>query len=89
MEFEIANAKAPRAGLVDRFLKRDYLPVDAKSAALLWTLSEHALQEGDRASAERIWNYLVQKGSGSMPEVRFAKARLDKRRTELEDLWKE
>lgn len=87
MEFEISNPYASKSALVNTYLKRDYLPVDPQTAPLFWSLAEHALKEGDREGAERLWNFLVQKGDPAMAEVRFAKARLDKRRTELEDLW--
>lgn len=89
MEFEISNPHASKAALVDVYLKRDYLPVDPQTAPLFWTLAEHVLKEGDHEGAERLWKFLVEKGNASMPEVRYAKARLDKRRTELEDLWQD
>jgi hypothetical protein len=61
--------------------------MDATTAPIYWNLAEQALKEGSVDSARKIWNLLVAKADPQLPEVRFAKARLDTRQTELENLW--
>jgi hypothetical protein len=68
-------------------MERTYLPVNAMTAPIYWSLSEHLMTHKDQDSARRIWEYLRKKGTDDIVEVRYAKSRLDNRKTEVEDLW--
>ena len=74
--------------LASRMLAREYIPINVTTAGLLWALAEDLNGAGEKAGAQRIWEFLVAKGSDDIIEVRYAKSRLDKTRTEVEDLWK-
>ena len=86
MEYEVNHSDMKRGDLIERFLKRDYLQLNAQSAPIYWNLAELAKKEGSGEAARRMWAHLAA-GDAKLPEVRFAKARLDERRTELENLW--
>ncbi len=87
MEYETSHAKISKVGLVNKYLKRDYLPLNATTTPIFWSLAEGALKEGDREAARKVWSLLAEKGDPALPEVRYAKARLDPRKTQLEGLW--
>jgi tetratricopeptide (TPR) repeat protein len=87
MEFEANHSNLKRSQLVERYLKRDYIVLDVHTAPIYWDLAEQAHAEGSREAARKVWQLLADKGDPKLPEVRFAKARLDTRKTELENLW--
>lgn len=73
--------------LVDLYLDRDYVPMTKESAKLFYLVAEKAGRLGRKADSEQILNDIISRGKQSIPEVSFAKALLDKRRTQLENLW--
>jgi hypothetical protein len=87
MEYELGLYKGRMKELASLYEKRTFVPLNTYTANVLWNVAEGCRQEGASSEARRIWQYLVDKGSQDLPEVRFAKARLDSRRTELENLW--
>ncbi|MBC7658773.1 MAG: hypothetical protein H7249_03610 [Chitinophagaceae bacterium] len=88
MDFESTHSKLTKADLIDKYLKRDYIQMDKATAPIYFNLAEQALKEGEIGPARKIWTLIVAKADPKLPEVRFAKARLDTRQTELENLWK-
>jgi tetratricopeptide (TPR) repeat protein len=52
-----------------------------------WTVSEKLKQLGHRKLARKLWETIKTKGPKGSPEVGFAIARLDPRKTEFEKLW--
>ena len=87
LELEATAFNDEPARLAKIWLARDFVFINKVTASLYWSLSEELLKSGDRAGAERIWRYLLEKGDASIIEVRFARSRLDKRKTETESLW--
>ncbi len=87
MEFEIGLYEGSISLLADKYLRRDYLTLNPTTAAMIWNVAEQSYQQGYRREAEGLWKILVDKGEPGLPEVRYAQARLDKGRTELDDLW--
>ena len=87
LEFEQMVYKDRPLVLYARLMGREYLPVNQVTGNLFWSLSELMLSKGHRPEAETIWEKLKNSGEDSVKEVRFARSRLDKRKTELEDLW--
>ncbi len=87
MEYEVDLYKGRLSQLAKLYEKRTFVPLNSTTSNILWNIAEGCLKEGARENAQQLWKYLVEKGSQDLPEVRFAKARLDGRRTELEDLW--
>ena len=87
MEYEANHSRLKKSELVEKYLKRDYLPMDAATVPIYWNLAEQAQKEGSLEAARKIWTLLVAKADPKMAEVRFAKARLDGRQTVLEGLW--
>ncbi len=87
MEFEVTHSKLEKTALVDKYLSRDYLPMDATTTPIYWSLAEQAMKDGSVQAARKLWLLIVAKGDPKQPEVRYAKLRLDPTRTELENLW--
>lgn len=87
MDYESTHSKSKKSVLIEKYLARDYIPMDSTTAPIYWNLAEQALKEGSIDSARKIWNLIVAKADPRLPEVRYAKARLDTRQTELENLW--
>ena len=87
LEFEMDQYKDDPLTLNELYNQRDYLPVNNITGNLFWTLSEALQAKGHPEKAKQIWIRLSQSKEEGVKEVKFAKARLDKRRTELEDLW--
>lgn len=87
MEFESRLYRTEMKRLAERIATRTSIPIDPVTANIIWTLSERLYQNQDNASAQNLWRYLRDNGSGEIVEVKYAKARLDNRRTEFEKLW--
>lgn len=88
LEYETNYSKLKKSDLVERYLKRDYLPLDAQTVPIFYNLAEQARSEGSIDAAKKVWTLLASKADPKLPETRFAKQRLDERKTELENLWK-
>jgi len=52
-----------------------------------YVLAETQFERGQQQLAEALWKMVVQSGNKFSPEVTFAKARLDPKKTELEEIW--
>lgn len=87
MEFEISLYQDQIRLLADKYLVREYLIMNAPTAALVWSVAEQSRKSGYAEGAEGLWKLLVTKGDKGLSEVRYAQARLDRSRSELEDLW--
>lgn len=87
MEFEIGLYRGKMSILADKYAARDYLSLNPTTAAIVWNVAEQSFESGSIEGAESLWKLLVAKGGATLPEVRYAQARLDKSRSELEDLW--
>jgi len=87
MEYEATHSKLSKADLVDKYLQRAYLPMDKTTAPIYWSVAEQAMKEGSLEAATKMWTLIVSKGDPKLPEVRYAKLRLDPKKTELENLW--
>ncbi|HYX33625.1 MAG TPA: tetratricopeptide repeat protein [Oligoflexus sp.] len=87
MEFELDMHKGAISELAQRYLKRDYIPFNPMSAAILWHVAEEAHAQRDSASAVALWKLLTTKGGPEIPEVRYAQGRLNVQPTETENLW--
>jgi tetratricopeptide (TPR) repeat protein len=87
MEFELDMNKGSIGELAQRYLKRDYIPFNEMTAAIIWHVAEEAHAQGDRTSAVALWKLLTTKGGAEIPEVRYAQSRLRVQPTELENLW--
>ncbi|SMF69638.1 tetratricopeptide repeat protein [Pseudobacteriovorax antillogorgiicola] len=87
LEFELELFKSDPTMLGKAYLNRGYLPVNNVTAALFYSLAEMNYDQGDKAVARALWQKIVKDGDDALPEVRYARSRLDTRRTELEKLW--
>ena len=87
MELELGLYENDAEALVATYDQRDFLPVNSVTAGLFYTVAERAWSAGLRDDAREIWQLIVKKGDPNLAEVRFARSRLDPRRTELEKLW--
>ncbi len=73
--------------LVDLYMNRDYVPMTKDSAKLFYLVAEKAGELGRKNDSELILNDIIARGKDSFPEVSFARSLLDRRKTQLEDLW--
>ncbi len=89
MEFESRVYRQQMKRLAQRIASRPSIPIDPVTANIIWTLSERLYAADDTPSAQTLWRYLRDNGSADIVEVKYAKARLDNRRTEFEKLWGE
>jgi len=87
MEFEFSMHKEAISELAQRYQKRDYIPFNPMTAAIIWQVAEEAHAQGDKAAATTLWTLLTSKGGAEIPEVRYAQSRLRVQPTELENLW--
>ncbi len=87
MEFELDLHKSTISVLAKRYVARDYIPFNPITAAIIWSVAEEANSQGDKDSAATLWKMLTSKGTPDIPEVRYAKSRLNVQPTELENLW--
>ena len=87
LEFEFTVYKNDLLTLHERLKKRPYLPINEVTANLLWNLSERLLSEGHKPAAKEWWQLLTSTQNPNLAEVAYARARLDERKTELENLW--
>jgi tetratricopeptide (TPR) repeat protein len=87
MEFEVQLHADRLAELAAKYQSRSYLPLNAETAGMIWNVAELSARQGLQAEAQSLWRMLVAKGPENLPEVRYARMRLDTRKTELEDLW--
>lgn len=87
LELEARALREDTKQLAERYLKRTQWPLVGGYLHTYWTISERVFDEGDKASAQKMWEVIRDKGPTGTPEVQFAKARLDPTKTELEKLW--
>ncbi len=87
LELEARALKSEPKTLAERYVKRGDWPLVGGFLHTFWTVSEHVYDDGDKASARKMWEVIRDKGPAGAPEVQFAKARLDPTKTELEKLW--
>ncbi len=87
LELEARALRTVPTELADRYVKRAGWPLVGGFLHTFWTVSEHLHDDGDKASAKKMWNVIKDKGPPESPEVQFAKARLDPEKTEFERLW--
>ncbi|MBF0442810.1 MAG: hypothetical protein HQK54_12970, partial [Oligoflexales bacterium] len=85
LEFEIF--KDEPASLAKKYLERNYLVIDKITAGIFWALAEELKTNDENDMAIKVWNMIIEKGDSDLPEVKYAKKRLDKSKTVLEDLW--
>lgn len=78
--------KKPKV-LAEKYLTRTFVPIDQITANLIWSLAESLHAQKNPQLSRALWQHLVNVGGTEIPEVKFAKARLDNRRTEFEKLW--
>jgi len=90
--FDLENTLLSRAKnqneFAKRWLKRTDLTVNQRTAPFFWQASESLDQIGLTKEATSLWNYLA-KSPADLEEVKWAKERLDPRKTQYEELWKE
>lgn len=87
LEFELEQYRGREKTLADLYLSRDFLPVNQVTAGLFYSLAELNYKQGNRNEARQLWQKISDNGDESLPEVRYAKSRLESRRTELDKLW--
>lgn len=88
LEFEFNLFKNEPEYLSQQYLNRPYLPVNNVTASLYFAVAELNEKNKNYDSANTIWNKIVREGKENLPEVIYSRNRLDKRRTELEQLWR-
>ena len=88
LEFELELFTNDEKALAELYLKRDFLPINQVTAGLYYSLAELNFSKGNSNEARDLWRKIVDAGDEGLPEVRYAKSRLDTRRTELDKLWK-
>ncbi len=87
LEFELELFKDQPSFLGKKYLERSFLPVNQVTAGLFYTLGELNYERNEKSLAEQLWKKIVQEGSSELLEVKYAKSRLDRRRTETDKLW--
>ena len=88
LQLEYRVLKDDPAQMARRLLTRDYVAINVTTASLFWALSEDLSAVGETGLARKIWEHLGAKGGDDIIEVKYAKNRLSKSKTEVEDLWK-
>ncbi len=73
--------------LFDRLMARKYMTINEFTGKIYWQVSEILNKAGYKKEAEEIWTKLRDAQGLDIREVEYAKARLDKRKTEVEGLW--
>ena len=63
------------------------MPVNPVTAGLYFSLGELNYAAGQRVVARQLWQKIVQQGAPELPEVAYARSRLDNRKTETDKLW--
>lgn len=87
LELEAKALHEDSKSLADRYVRRADWPLVGGFLHTYWVISEHIYDGGDKASATKMWQVIRDKGPPESPEVQFAKARLDPKKTELEKMW--
>jgi len=87
LEFEVRILRDQPDLLSQRYQQRLGWPLTARTADLFWAVSEILRQQGDSATARRMWQTIVDKAPPRTSAIQFARSRLDTRRTEFERLW--
>lgn len=87
LEIEFRALSEDPSRLAARYMTRDKWPLSADLLGLTWAVAEAANKAKRLDDARVLWKRIADKGPGDAPETRFAKARLDPRRTEYERLW--
>ena len=73
--------------LASIYQSRGEWPMQGAYLKNYWTLSEKLAAKGEKELSRTLWKEITEKGPAGAPEVDFAKARLDPRKTEVEKLW--
>jgi tetratricopeptide (TPR) repeat protein len=62
-------------------------PLSKALATIIWEVAERCAKKGLKSDAEELWRTIIEKAPQGTPERSFARIRLEKTRTELENLW--
>ena len=88
LEAEIGSNSSLSKVYGQRWLKRFEWPQKAVTVPLMWQASEAIRKiEPNSAISTQLWSYLAELDPAQFPEVRYAKTRLDKSKTQTEGLW--
>ncbi|MFW7380104.1 MAG: hypothetical protein ACOH5I_14920 [Oligoflexus sp.] len=69
------------------YLARKELTVNRNTANLFFSIAEINHEAGHGNIAKSLWTHILENGAENLPEVQYAKTRLDNRKTEMEKLW--
>ena len=87
LDLEASLMKDSPTKIAATYLARREWPMKQAFVNQLWLASEKLYETGDKANAKELWQTIDSKAPREMPEVTFAKSRLDPKRTEFENLW--
>jgi tetratricopeptide (TPR) repeat protein len=87
LEFELTALSDEPSVLKERLLARTYLPLDDTIVNIYWAVAEKLKNARDDKGARELWQFLAKNGPQDLPQVRYAKLRLDSKKSEFERLW--
>ncbi len=87
LDLEMRAFKNNNDELTAAYLQRGEWLHSPVATAEIYVLAEKYLEAGKKNLAESLFKLILDKGSKLATEYRFAKARLDPQKTELEGLW--
>lgn len=87
LEFEFDTFYDQPRYLADRYLERDFLPMNKLTEGLIFAVAEQNAESGMESLARLLWKKLVDRGNPDSVNVRFAKTRLDRTKMQTEMLW--
>ena len=87
LDLEMRAYQNKMDALTANYLNRGAWLQSPIATAEIWLLAEKYWQVGRKNLASSLYNLILEKGAKTANEYRFAKARLDPQKTELEGLW--
>ena len=87
LEFELNLLRENGKLLGNRYLKREFIPINKVTGNLFYSVAEINNSQNNSFYAEEIWKYIVRNANDDIPEKRYSRLRLSKQRNETERLW--
>ena len=87
LEFELNVYAEKPLKIYKKLMARDFLPINRVTGNIFWAASEMLYKNGQLREAATLWKRLSDSNEAGVKEVQFAKVRLEKTKTELENLW--
>ncbi len=83
---QVVLAGSPQE-LAKRYLARKDWEFTAPLISMAWVTAERMFEQRQKDAAKNLWRLIVEKAPADAPELVLAKARLDERKAETEEMW--